>query len=127
MDWEMTILFMDKWMKLLFGKMKMFFFILTELETISFHNDFMAYEVEKTDNRAVVVRHDISWHGMLHIVQKNSKKFIVKKDTSCIENTLQSRSFFYFTTAIAYMHIGLYYAYHKSPRLRCHILNCVHD
>jgi len=25
------------------------FFVLTELETISFHNHFMAYEVERTD------------------------------------------------------------------------------
>jgi len=50
MNWEMTILFMDKWMKFLFGKMKNFFFLSNELETISFHNHFMAYEVEKTDN-----------------------------------------------------------------------------
>lgn len=53
MNWGMTILFMDKWMKLLFGKMR------TELETIFFHNQFMAYEVETTDNRAAVIRHDL--------------------------------------------------------------------
>ena len=82
MNWEMTILFMDKWMKLLLGKMRIFF-ILTELETISFHNHFMAYEVEITYNRAVVLRHDIPWHGVSRIVHENGKKFIVEKDTSC--------------------------------------------
>lgn len=30
------------------------FFVLTELETLSFHNQFMAYKVEGTDNRAAV-------------------------------------------------------------------------
>ena len=64
------------------------FFILTELETISFHNHFMAYEVERTDNRAVVLRRGLTWHGVFHIFQKNGKKFIVEKDTSCIEDTL---------------------------------------
>ena len=59
------------------------FFILTELETISFHNHFMAYEVEITYNRAVVLRHDIPWHGVSRIVHENGKKFIVEKDTSC--------------------------------------------
>ena len=73
------------------------FLFLTELETISFHNPFMAYEVEITDNRAVVLRHDIPWHGVSHIVQENGKKFIVEKDTSCIEDTLQRKSFFDFT------------------------------
>ena len=64
------------------------FFILTELETLYFHNHFMAYEVERSDNKAVVLHHDLPWHGVLHVVQKNGKKFIVEKDTSCIEDTI---------------------------------------
>ena len=48
----------------------------------------MAYEVERTDNRAVVLRYDLPWYGMLHVVQKNGKKFMVEKDTSYIEDTL---------------------------------------
>ncbi|CAH3115461.1 unnamed protein product [Porites lobata] len=64
------------------------FFILTELATLSFHHHFMAYEVERTDHKAVVLRHDLQWYGVLHIVQKNGKKFIVEKDTCCIEDVL---------------------------------------
>ena len=60
------------------------FSILIELETISFHNHFMANEVERTENRAVDLRHDL----LGHIIQKNGKKFIVQKDTSCIQDTL---------------------------------------
>ena len=60
------------------------FFILIELETVPFHNHFMAYEVERTENRAVDLRHDL----LGHIIQKNGKKFIVQKDTSCIQDTL---------------------------------------
>ncbi|XP_068678521.1 uncharacterized protein [Montipora capricornis] len=58
------------------------FFILTELETLCFHNHFMAYEVERSDKKAVVLHHDLPWHGVLHVVKKNGKKFIVEKDTS---------------------------------------------
>ena len=65
------------------------FFILTELATLSFHHHFMAYEVERTDHKAVVLRHDLQWYGVLLIVQKNGKKFIVEKDTCCIEDVLQ--------------------------------------
>ena len=54
------------------------FFILTELETLCFHNHFVAYEVERSDNKAVVLYHDLPWHGVLHVVQKNGKKFIVE-------------------------------------------------
>ena len=64
------------------------FFILTELATLSFHHHFMAYEVDRTDHKAVVLRHDLQWYGVLHIVQKNGKKFIVEKDTCCIEDVL---------------------------------------
>ena len=64
------------------------FFILTELETLCFHNHFMAYEAERSDNKAVVLHHDLPWHGVLHVVKKNGKKFIVEKDTSCIEDTI---------------------------------------
>ena len=60
------------------------FFILIELETISFHNRFMAYEVERTENRVVDLRHDL----LGHIIQKNGKKFIVEKNTPCIQDTL---------------------------------------
>ena len=48
----------------------------------------MVYEVEMTDTRAVVLPHDLPWDGVLHIVQKNGKKFIVEKDTSCIKDAL---------------------------------------
>ena len=64
------------------------FFILTELETISFYSHFVAYEVKRTDNSAVFFHHDLPWHGVLHFVPKNGKKFIVEKDTSCIEDKL---------------------------------------
>ena len=52
------------------------------------HHHFMAYEVERTDHKAVVLCHDLQWYGVLHIVQKNGKKFIVEKDTCCIEDVL---------------------------------------
>ena len=64
------------------------FFILTELEALCFHNHFMAYEVERSDNKAVVLNHDLQWHGVLHVIQKNGKKFIVEKDTSGVEDTI---------------------------------------
>ena len=63
-------------------------FILTELASLSFHNHFMAYEVERTVHKAVVLHHDLPWYGVLHIVQKNGKTLIVEKDTCCIENIL---------------------------------------
>ena len=72
------------------------FLILTELETISFHSYFMAYEVERTNNRAVVLRHDLPWHGVLHIVQKNGKKFIWRK-TLPVSKTHFKGGVFYFT------------------------------
>ena len=40
------------------------------------------------NRKAVVLRHDLQWYGVLHIVQKNGKKFIVEKDTCCIEDVL---------------------------------------
>lgn len=52
------------------------FFILTELETLCFHNHFIASDVDRSDNKAVVLRHDLPWH-------------VVEKDTSCIEDTIQ--------------------------------------
>ena len=64
------------------------FFILTELEALYFRSHFMAYEVERSDNKAVVLHHDLPWYGVLHVVKKNGKKFIVEKDTSCIEDTI---------------------------------------
>ena len=86
---------MGKWMKLLLLKIK-FFFILTELEAISFHNHFMAYEVERTDNKAVVLRHDLPWHGMLHIVQKNGKEIHCGERHFLYRDTLQRRSFLFY-------------------------------
>lgn len=73
------------------------FFILIELETISFHNHFMEYEVERTENRAVDLRHDL----LGHIIQKNGKKFIVEKDSSCIQDTLKKKEFFILHSVIA--------------------------
>ena len=64
------------------------FFITTELETLSFHKHFMAYEVERTDGRVVVLRSDLQWFGVLPVVLKNDKKFVVEKGTSCIEDIL---------------------------------------
>lgn len=46
------------------------FIILTELETLCFHNHFMACEVERNDKKAVVFHHDLPWHGVLHVVKK---------------------------------------------------------
>ena len=63
-------------------------FVLTELEALYFRSHFMAYEVERSDNKAVVLHHDLPWHGVLHVVKKNEKKFIVEKDTSCVEDTI---------------------------------------
>ena len=48
----------------------------------------MAYEVERTDRRVVVLRSDLQWFGVLPVVLKNDRKFIVEKDTSCIEDIL---------------------------------------
>lgn len=73
----------DKWMRLLFGKTRNlselnwiefiwteFIWILTELETLCFHNHFMVCEVERSDKKAVVFHHDLPWHGVLHVVKK---------------------------------------------------------
>ena len=64
------------------------FFILTEVETFFSQSIYGMYKVERTDNRPAVLCHDLPWHGLLHIVQKNGEKFILEKDTSCIKDTL---------------------------------------
>ena len=42
------------------------FLILTELATLSFHNHFMAYEVERTDHKAFVCV--MIYHGMEYCI-----------------------------------------------------------
>lgn len=46
------------------------------------------YEVERNDKKAVVLQHDLPWHGVLHVVKKDGKKFILEKDKSCIEDII---------------------------------------
>ena len=67
------------------------FLFLTELETISFHNPFMAYEVEITDNRAVVLRHDIPWHGVLF--RKMARNSLWRKTLPVSKTHLKGRVF----------------------------------
>ena len=45
------------------------------------------YEVERTDYKAVVLCHDLPWYGVLHIVQKNGKKFIVEREKHVVLKT----------------------------------------
>ena len=48
----------------------------------------MAYEIERKDIRVVVSWINLPWYGVLNVILKNGKKFIVEKDTSCIEDIL---------------------------------------
>ena len=64
------------------------FFIATKLETLSFHKQYMAYEIEREDTRVVVSWINLPWYGVLNVILKNGKTFIVEKDTSCIEDIL---------------------------------------
>ena len=63
-------------------------FIVTKLETLTFHKQYMAYEIEREDTRVVVSWINLPWYGVLNVILKNGKKFIVEKDTSCIEDIL---------------------------------------
>ena len=64
------------------------FFIATKLETLSFHKQCMAYKIEREDTRVVVSWINLPWYGVLNVILKNGKTFIVEKDTSCIEDIL---------------------------------------
>ena len=64
------------------------FFIVTKLEPLSFHKQYMAYEIEREDTRVVVSWINLPWYGVLNVILKNGKRFIVKKDTSCIVDIL---------------------------------------
>ena len=64
------------------------FFIATKLETISFHKQYMAYEIEREVTRVVVSGINLPWYGALNGILENGKKFIMEKDTSCIEDIL---------------------------------------
>ena len=41
----------------------------------------MAYEIEREDTRVVVSWSNLPWYGVLNVILKNGKKFIVEKDT----------------------------------------------
>lgn len=56
------------------------FFIATKLETLSFHKQYMANEIEMEDTRVVVSWSNLPWHGVLNVLLKNGEKFIVEKD-----------------------------------------------
>lgn len=44
------------------------FFILIEFEIFYFYNYFMVYEVERSDNKVVVLYYDLLWYGVVYVV-----------------------------------------------------------
>ena len=61
------------------------FFSLALLRTKSFHEHFMAYEVEVTEEKLLISYHNLSRHGCLHMIKKTGRDYIVEKDTAKIE------------------------------------------
>lgn len=62
------------------------FFIVTVLQTVSFFCQYMSYEVQPTEQKRVVLTNGIPWHGVLNIIKKGGKSFVVEKDSACIED-----------------------------------------
>ena len=95
--WKMTILFTDKWMRLMFRKTRKFF-ILTELETLCFHDHgnhgIMAYEVGRSDNKAVVLHHDLPWHECC-MFRKMARNSLLRKTQPVLKTQFKETDYLY--------------------------------
>jgi hypothetical protein len=55
------------------------YFAVTVLKTILFRSHFMAYEVQSTDEKQVVLPHNLHWHGVLNVIKKEGNHMLLKK------------------------------------------------
>lgn len=62
------------------------YFVLTVLETILFWSHHMSYEVQTTSMKRVLVPSDLPWHGVLHLIKKGGKSFVVEKHSAKIDD-----------------------------------------
>ena len=69
------------------------FFILIELETVPFHNHFMAYEVERTEPEQLICVM-IYWVILFRKMARNS---LCRKTLPVSKTHFKEREFFYFT------------------------------
>lgn len=61
------------------------YFVLTVLETVLFWRHYMSYEVQPTSEKRVLVPNDLPWHGVLHLIKKGGKSFVIEKHSANIE------------------------------------------
>lgn len=61
------------------------FFVVCILEVVNFTDHLMAYEVQRTERTEIWSYADLPWHGVLNIVMRSSKYYVVEKDTAGIE------------------------------------------
>ena len=55
------------------------FFIATKLETLSFHKQYMAYEIEREDTRVIISWSNLPWYGVLNVILKMARSSLWKK------------------------------------------------
>ena len=70
---------MDRLMKSLFWEDENFFVVST-LEVVEFVEHVMTYEVQRTERKEIWAYADLPWHGVLNIVTRASKYYVVEKD-----------------------------------------------
>lgn len=62
------------------------YFVVTVFQTVSFCCQYMSYDVLPTEQKRVVIPNSLPWHGVLHIIKKAGKAFIVEKESSNVED-----------------------------------------
>ena len=68
------------------------YFVLTVLETVLFWSRYMSYEVQPTSEKRVLVPNDLPWHGVLHLIKKGGKSFVIEKHSANIEELLDHQT-----------------------------------
>ena len=64
------------------------FLVVNVLQTSSFNYQCMAYEVTPTDRNCVVLFSNLAWSGVLNIVKREGKTFIVEKCSTAVEDII---------------------------------------
>lgn len=61
-------------------------FVVNILNTIEFCPHFMGYKVATSGEKSVVVIKDLSWAGVLNVIDKNGSHIIIEKNTASVED-----------------------------------------
>ena len=60
-------------------------FIVAILEVIQSISQYMAYYVKLSEKEVVRTYHSLPYHGVLHIVTRHGKHYVVNRDTAAVE------------------------------------------